>query len=130
MTVFGKTAVRATEMQCRGACDSPRIAWTEAVKSETKSINMRSKVCPRSAYLGLCEYGLVKGVPRGEYLKKSSEKLNKKHAVDAVTKLRKTPELKNKPMKLWRLVIPEPKQHDGQMHVVTALWKSGLIRSA
>ncbi|MCY4245019.1 MAG: hypothetical protein OXE47_06830, partial [Gammaproteobacteria bacterium] len=82
---------------------------------------------PRSAFLGLCEAGLVKGVPPGEYLKKSSKKLNKGYAVKAVSKLIENPKLKdNSPKELWELVIS--KAHDSQMDVVLALWEKQKIK--
>jgi hypothetical protein len=40
----------------------------------------RKKDCPRGAFLGLCEEGLVKGIPAGKY---TASKDNKAYAVRA-----------------------------------------------
>ncbi|MDD9799839.1 MAG: hypothetical protein OXU29_05195 [Gammaproteobacteria bacterium] len=124
---YGRAAVIATDKQRNGECNSPREAWSKAIKTLTKSIYAQNKSCPRSAYLGLCEAGLVKGVPAGEYITKLP-KLNKGYAVKAVSELRKNSRLQDSPIKLWELVIPEPKAHDSQMDVVIALWKKQKIK--
>lgn len=75
------------------------------------------KPCPKNAFLGLCEEGLVKGVPRGEYTK--SEK-NKKYALKAFEKLQEDPLIKNDIKEFWRIVGPKPTiSHNYQLNVVS-----------
>jgi hypothetical protein len=43
-------------------------------------VSAQKKGCPRGAFLGLCEEGLVKGIPAGNY---TTSKDNKAYAVRA-----------------------------------------------
>ena len=90
----------------------------------------RDKGCPRNAFLGLAEDGLIVGVPSGQYTR---SELNKRYATRAVGLLRQKRHLaKNTPSELWRLVMSEEcdrnKAHNNQMDVVTALWSAGNIQ--
>ena len=50
-------------------------AWKEALIQN----NMRpDKVCPRTAFFGLCECGYVIGVPQGNYVKKPNSVIKQK----------------------------------------------------
>lgn len=83
----------------------------------------RAKGCPKCAFLGLAEEGLVKGVPRGNYTGSQS---NKAYALKALSLLRSDPTLADESEELWRRVMDGiEKQHNQQMDVVTGLWKSG-----
>ena len=122
MTKYGEAAVEAAELQRE--CNSPEAAWKRAVKKVfPHSPSSQDKGCPRNAYLGLCEEGLVKGVPPGEY---TDSKDNKGYAVDAVSELRKNPNLTKK--ELWERVAPERKAMNGQMDVVLGLWEKQKIK--
>jgi len=84
----------------------------------------RKKGCPRGAYLGLCEEGMVKGIPPGHY---TSPKDNKAYAVRAVALLAEGRQSWSTSA-LWHAVTNDPeKLHNSQMDVVMALWKNGLI---
>lgn len=120
---YGQVAVIATEIQHRGKCNSPREAWNgtaEIVFPDSQSL--RDKGCPRCAYLGLCEDGLVRGVSHGNY---TNSEDNKRYAVDAVSELRKNPNLTER--ELWERVAPKGKTPNHQMGVVLALWEKGWI---
>jgi hypothetical protein len=52
-------------------------AWYQALKLN----NVSDKVCPRIAFLGLCESGYVVGVPQGNYIQKSTPSVIKQKAV-------------------------------------------------
>jgi len=105
---------------------NPIEAWVEAVKDAGLSSSSQKKGCPKNTFLGLCEDGLIIGVKPGEYTK---SKKNKAYGVNAVTLLRKNPELANKQNELWRKACGDPvKSHNSQMDVVVALWNAGLIK--
>jgi len=90
--------------------------------AQDEKCSRQSKGCPRCAYLGLCEDGLVKYVRSGKY---TTSKKNKRYAVVAVSELRKNPNLTED--ELWERVAPEGKTPNNQMGVVLGLWESGLI---
>jgi hypothetical protein len=84
----------------------------------------KKKGCPKNAFLGLCEEGLIKDVPRGSY---THSKKNKKYALDAVAILKRCPALATKPVDLWDKVTSGKVNPNQQMDVVISLWSSGLI---
>lgn len=85
----------------------------------------QAKGCPRDAFLGLCEEGLIKGIPPGKYCHSVK---NKKYAMSALGLIRKNATLLKQPARLWELVMQgESKVHNSQMDVVIALWESELI---
>ena len=84
----------------------------------------RKKSCPRGAFLGLCEEGLVKGIPPGQY---TASKDDKAYAVRAAALLAEGTQSWSRST-LWQAVTNDPeKTHDSQLDVVLALWKNGLI---
>ena len=84
------------------------------------------KACPRGAYLGLCEEGMVAGVLRGTYTR---SKDNKQYAVRAAQLLQHNPGLATAgPEQLWdRVMEGNSKAHNSQMDVVLTLWQRGLL---
>jgi hypothetical protein len=88
------------------------------------SQSARKKGCPRGAFLGLCEEGLVKGIPAGHY---TASRDNKDYAVRAAGLL--TEGKQNwSTSSLWRAVADDPeKAHNGQIDIVLALWNNDLI---
>jgi hypothetical protein len=84
----------------------------------------RKKGSPRGAFLGLCEEGLVKGIPAGNY---AASKKNKDYAVRAVALLEEGTQSWSVGA-LWRAVTDDPeKAHNGQLDIVMALWKNDFI---
>ena len=109
---------------------APKDAWRRA--AERIFPNQKSsqdKGCPRCAFLGLAEEGLIVGIPRGKYTNSAD---NKRYAIRAVELLREQPHLSDAPHCLWRLVVreePDPdKSHNNQMDVVVSLWQNGDIK--
>jgi hypothetical protein len=109
---------------------TPVDAWAKAVVKEfPNSISSQLKGCPKNAFLGLCEDGLIKGIPRGKY---SRSVLNKHYAVTAIEFLREWKNSKLSPLDLWPAVLKKldehsKKQHNSQMNVVLALWDADLL---
>ena len=126
MNDFWKAAVNSVQLLYNQKYSNPREAWESATsRIFGKGTSSQVKGCPRNAFLGLCEAGLVKDIRTGNYTR---SKVNKQYAVDAVSILRKQPKLANDPFTLWGLVLGGvPKSHNHQMDVVTALWNHILI---
>jgi hypothetical protein len=126
MTKYGTVAVNAARLLTTGLVESPREAWSRAASDVFgPGTSGAQKGCPKDAFLGLCEKGLVKGVPAGRYTR--SEK-NKAYALDAVALLETKPGLATRPRALWAAVMGgESKAHNGQMDVVVALWNQGTL---
>jgi hypothetical protein len=126
MGKYGDAAVLATQMMLDGRAASPLDAWRMAVQLVfPRSLSSQEKGCPKCAYLGLCEDGLVNGVESGSY---TGSVDNKRYAVEAVALLRWDPELADAPELLWACVTDDSgKTHNGQMDVVIALWQADHI---
>ena len=103
----------------------PVIRWGSAMERlYPTSPTARKKGSPRGAFLGLCEEGLVKGIPAGHY---KASKDDKGYAVRAAELLREGKQSWST-SSLWRAVTDHPeKTHNSQMDVVLALWKNDLL---
>ena len=120
---YGRAAVRAVKLIHDGTCKNPEDAWRKALNEYTHSESSRNKSCPREAFLGLCEEGIVVGIPAGKYTR---SKKNKTYAIKAVEMLRKSGRKLNQ-SDLWTEIAPGVAP-DGQMDVVLSLWEQGLIK--
>jgi hypothetical protein len=135
MNKYADVAIRATRLVTSGTCCSPQEAWLVAARLVfPTSVSSQAKGCPKGAYLGLCEEGLVRGIPRGVYTRSHE---NKQYAVDAVRLLLQDSTLADSGMddggaaNLWRRVMRGRDKHsNGQMEVVLGLWAHGLIVTA
>ncbi len=128
MSKYGIAAVEAVGLYRQGESESPEEAWEKATaKAFGAGTESQRKACPRGAFLGLCEEGLIEGIKPGQYTR--SQK-NKKYAINAIRALRKDPTLSNNLNALWNTVLGgASKQHNSQMDVVIALWNEKLIRT-
>jgi hypothetical protein len=120
---YGEAALMAA--RGRSANTNPVARWDSAMEAlYPTSPTQRRKGCPRAAFLGLCEEGLVKGIPPGHY---TASKLSKEYAVHAAALLTEGAR-KWSIGELWRAVSADPeKAHNQQMDVVLALWNNGFI---
>lgn len=84
----------------------------------------RVKGCPRNAFLGLSEEGLIIGIPAGDYGVRKGN-VNKQYAVDAVTLLKAGDEPDKK--QLWAVVADAKKALNHQMDIVLALLREGML---
>jgi hypothetical protein len=123
---YGEAALMAARQRSSTGID-PVARWDIAIQSlYSTSPAARKKASPRGAFLGLCEEGLVKGIPAGNY---SSSADNKTYAVRAAALLIEGKQTWSTSA-LWRAVETDPeKMHNGQMDIVMALWKNDLIVS-
>ena len=130
MTKYGKVAVRAHALAVSGA--DPREAWRAAALQEfPTSESSRKKGCPRGAFLGLCEAGLLTGIPATGVNHDAAGGKNAVYAVTAVELLREDPSLRNSPL-WWPAVLAAldadaSKVHNGQLDVARALIECGAI---
>lgn len=123
---YGEAAIRAAEKLQSGGVFGPKDAWEKATSEIFgKGTSSQRKNCPRSAFLGLCEAGKVKGVPSGDYTR---AKENKEYALKALQLLRERSDLSSSPEFLWSKALEnKTKTHNHQMDVVIALWESGVL---
>lgn len=126
MGSYGKAALKAVKLHTSGKAKSPSDAWEKAtIKMFGQGTSSQKKGCPRNAFLGLCEEGLVKGIPSGNY---TMSKKNKEYAIKAVKILQGAPKLSSNSKTLWNKVIKGgQKVHNQQMDIVIALWNNNLI---
>ena len=126
MSKYGDVALDATNLVITGSLQ-PTVAWEEATRRVyPDSTSLQDKSCPRGAYLGLCEAGLVAHIPVGTYTKSRN---NKGYAIRAVELLISQPTLADAGSKaLWELVMNgQTIAHNAQMDVVLTLWRNDLI---
>lgn len=124
MSKYGYLAIRAAKAARNGV--SPVQAWKDAAKEVfPDSASSREKGCPKSAFLGLAEEGLLRDILVGNYTR---SKDNKRYALDAVSVIRANFNITHDAKELWQTVINgEDKAHNYQMDVVLALWGNGDI---
>ena len=104
-----------------------REQWTSAISKETTSKSSINKGCPRAAFLGLCELGVVKDIPSKDY--KAGED-NERHALELLALAKENPNITA--AECFRLYQNSnhslPKNHNGQADVVISLLEAGLIK--
>lgn len=121
-TKYAQVALKAALMAAEGT--HPLKAWQVAAADVFSGCPAaEKKSCPKSAFLGLAEAGLIKGVVSGQYTKSIE---NKRYAESAVLLLQEKETWSEKPEDLWSHVAETAgkKKHNGQMHVVLALWNA------
>jgi hypothetical protein len=120
---YGEAAILAARQGIYGTSATAR--WELALeKLYPTSPVARKKGAPRGAFLGLCEDGLVQGIPAGDY---SASKLNKGYAVRAIALLLEGAQHWSKSA-LWQSVTDgSGKEENGQIDIVLALWNNNLI---
>jgi hypothetical protein len=120
---FGEAALIAARLEVPASVTAAE-RWDTAVRQVyPEKPYLQKKTAPRAAFLGLCEKGLVKGVPAGEG---SGSDKNRAYALAAVELLRAgTHRTVNA---LWAAVTEgDESAHNAQMDIVLALWKNGMI---
>jgi hypothetical protein len=127
MGKYGETARRALKLLGEGKVEFPVEAWRFSAREVFPGRKAaQEKSCPRGAFLGLCEEGLLYGVSRGTYTKSRD---NKRYALEAVRLLNEDPAYSSDRAALWKAIMKgETKVENSQLDVVLALWNKGLIR--
>ena len=124
MGKYGQAAIMAVKLIKAGR--KPVEAWERATcQIFGEGTSMQRKGCPRGAFLGLCEEGLINGIPKGKYTR---SKKNKSYAVKAVSILKNNQTKRYTEKTLWHEVTEkEDKAYNQQMDVVITLWEKGYI---
>ena len=125
MNKYANVALKAVKI-VREERISPQEAWSKAsslIFPNSKS--SRDKTCPKNAFLGLCEEGLIEGVNPGSYTKSNK---NKHYAIQAIQLLKHNKQMTEK--QLWDSIEKDDigKRHNQQMHVVKALFKNDYVK--
>jgi hypothetical protein len=82
MAKYGEVATRAVGLLLWEPDTSPADAWeSAAARVFPDSPSSREKSCPRSAFLGLCEDGIVTGVSPGAYSRSVLNKGKLQHQI-------------------------------------------------
>lgn len=126
MARYGDVAVGATGLIVKQRM-APRSAWSqEAARLNPGSGAAARKCCPRTTYLTLCGEGYVRGVPAGQY---AHGRENADHAIALARLLLEDSCLLDAPAaELWNRAGGLRKSQNGQVAVVVALVRAGLLR--
>jgi len=126
MGQYGRAAVRAAAMLEKSEFPDPEAAWRKAIAHETTNDHSRNKSCPRGAFLGLCAAGVVRGVrAQPEYLPGK----NGEYAIRMLKAIRTEEGVLSDRDRLWHIAVGDPSKHEnGQIDVVTTMWKEGRIQ--
>ncbi len=120
MTKYAKAAI-TTAKRCQGSA-KPNIKaeWLKVIQ-ELKAYD---EGCPRCAFIGLCEEGMVVGIPRDNYGLQAGNK-NKHYAVAAARLILDGhyPDQKA----IWHKVTDKRIQPHEQVGIVIALHVNGLL---
>lgn len=124
---YGSIAVSYAKELIKMKQSPSEDGWEKEARSVFAKESYVKKGCPKDCFLGICEEGLITGIPKGIYTK---SKKNKAYGISAIKILRDNDEYKNHPKQLWEMIPGAPETYNHQMQVVCALWKAGLINKA
>ena len=127
MSKYAQAAVDIAQ-RCQSA-ESPdlKYEWDKAMlELYPNQKPARKKSCPKNAFLGLCETGMVTGIDARSY-GVSQGNLNKKYAVEAAHLILEG--LTNKKA-LWETVCGGEKTPNSQVDIVLAIHAAGLLTAA
>ncbi|GBF76144.1 hypothetical protein PA598K_04592 [Paenibacillus sp. 598K] len=129
MDKYSKSALNAVRYMQSNRTESPVEAWYIATGEQFGEGSWgQAKGCPRTAFLGICEEGLVKGVKPGRYNKRPHS-LNKQYALHAIALFKQdASNIQRSNKELWSLVTRGKNiQSNYQVEMVKALWAENLI---
>ncbi len=126
---FGKIAVVAAELlkSNNSFKNNPIKAWDEAnvLVSSFENKKCYNKDCPKNTFIAICNEGLLKNVPSGNY---GNPRDNREYALLAVKIL--SGSNITEPKKLWVRILKElakTKTENGQADLILSLWTNGYI---
>jgi len=131
MTNYEAITLKAVKILSEKQTSSFEEVWKKSGKELDLEESIWKKGCPKNAFIGVCEMGLIKGIqgiPNVELSK------NGKYAVTALRLIIKNPQLYTNMSgpDLWREVLKEchletSKNYNQQMAVVLTLWNNNKI---
>jgi hypothetical protein len=125
MSKYRDVAIKAVGLIKSGFVSSPSDALEKATLAVfPNSVSLRDKGCPKGAFIGLCNEGLIDGIPKGSYARSGK---NGEYALKAIDILRTNRFLTSQPELLWKKVAGNTKSTNGQMDVVIGLWEAKCI---
>jgi Family of unknown function (DUF6979) len=126
MSVYGDIAFRAYCLAKGGVTppDAWRAALGERYTDPAQLKNAMRHTCPRGAFLGLCQAGLIEGIAARRY---TGSVTSSTYALAAIELLRADPSLAADKPRLEARVFGERTPND-EVEVVLTFWKKGLIR--
>lgn len=124
-TAYGKAAVIAVNfVTAEKTGMGPKDAWSEACRLV---INHEPHICAKEAFLGLCEEGLIEGIPRGKYRSNGSD-ANKRYAIRMVELVDNDRSMISDNQELWNHATEgEAKIENGQRHIVQGLYRHNYL---
>lgn len=129
MDKYSKSALNAVQYILENRVQSPVEAWYIATGEQFgKGSWGQKKGCPRNAFLGICEEGLIKGIKAGRYNKKEHS-LNKQYAIDTIKLFKDDSTNQQRDNKeIWGIVTNgKDIKSNYQVEIVKALWERDLI---
>lgn len=103
MGKYGNAAVLAIKLINEKSASTPNEAWHKSVlKIFPNSKESQEKGCPRAAFLGLCEEGMILNIPKGKYCRSLK---NKGYALKALSILMSGSNLVLDEGSLWLKVL-------------------------
>jgi hypothetical protein len=124
MTKYAQAALDAMRRIKNG--EMIQLAWESAtIDLFGKGTSGQKKGCPKHSFLGLCEAGLIEGIPKGKYSNKENSR-NKGYAIKAVELIRGDCSKMNNKMALWQEITDVKPNH--QLDVVFVLIENGYIK--
>ena len=132
MTKVARHAVRARELASSGS--SPDAAWNQALAEVYSGEQLRNQLqhtCPKWAFAGLCNHGVVRGVPAGS-CPAAADRRSGRYAVDALNAVRREASLLRDKRTLKARVFGRPgtadyRKPNDEVEVLLGLWESGSI---
>lgn len=127
MTNYETIALKSAQLCITDKTKNPREAWFEVAKEVFPNKKpSQKKSCPKNTFLGLCETGVIKGIPHGEYLVRPS--IHKVYAIKAVNALKTNPDLKNDKNELWKLACGDgTKAKNSEMDIVILFFEKKML---
>lgn len=126
MNKYGQAAIDAVNLIKKSISINPAKAWEQSTSNIFgKGTSSQIKGCPKATFLGLCEEGLIRGIPPGKYTR---SRKNKEYAVTAVKLIKRNPDYTlNKRLLWYKITNDKNKKYNEQMDVVIVLWEKELI---
>lgn len=124
MSKYAQAAVDTVKRNQKNQSPDMRLEWEKTmVEYFPAQEASRKKGCPKNAFLGLCEAGLIVDIPAGDYGLKQGN-VNKGYAVKATALASNGVTHKRE---LWEAVAGSNKKHNHQIDIVLALMKANLL---